>query len=146
MRIRAGFIACATVIQSILFFTHLIIYKTWTFGSAGSETCAAPWLRVTVGMLSVSFLAATLLALRYSNPAVRTLYRIAAVWLGIVSFLFFAASASWVVFGVTRLAGVDVSFHEIVQVLYAAAGLSVATGVLNAGWTRIRRLTGRLGE
>ncbi len=144
MRIRAGFIAFATVIQSILFLTHFFIYKTWTFASAGSETSAAPWLRVTVGMLSVSFLAATLLAFRYSNPAVRTLYRIAAVWLGIVSFLFFAASASWVVFGVTRLAGVDVSFHEIVKVLYAAAVLSGVTGVLNAGWTRIRRITVRL--
>src|SRR5216684_930936 len=144
MRIRAGFIAFATVIQSILFLTHFFIYKTWTLASAGSETSAAPWLRVTVGMLSVSFLAATLLAFRYSNPAVRTLYRIAAVWLGIVSFLFFAASASWVVFGVTRLAGVDVSFHEIVKVLYAAAILSGFTGVLNAGWTRIRRITVRL--
>src|SRR6267143_3105579 len=143
MRIRAGFIALATVIQSILFLTHFFIYKTWAFATTGSET-SSPWLEMTVGVLSVSFMAATLLAFRYSNPAVRTLYRIAAVWLGIVSFLFFAAGTSWVVFGVTQLAGMDVSFHKIVEVLYAAAVLSGITGVLNARWTRIRRITVRL--
>ena len=143
MRIRAGIIAFASVIQSILFLTHFFIYKTWMFAAAENET-SAQWLKVTVGVLSVSFLAATLLAFRYSNSAIRTLYRIAAVWLGIVSFLFFAAGASWAVFGVMRLAGVDVNFHAIVEVLYAAAVLSGFAGLLNAGWTRIRRITVRL--
>src|SRR5260370_34873854 len=102
MRIRAGFIAFAIVVQSILFLTHLFIYKTWTFAPAGSEASSAPWLKVTLGVLSVSFLTATLLAFRYSNPAVRTLYRIAAVWLGIVSFLFFAAGGGGGGFAVWR--------------------------------------------
>ena len=144
MRIRAGFIGLATVIQSILFLTHLFIYKTWAFAAAGSETSSLTWLKLTVGVLSVSFLAATLLAFRFTNPAVRTLYRIAAVWLGIVSFLFLAASASCVVLGVTRLARINVNFHEIVETLYAVAVLSGFTGVLNAGWTRIRRIRVRL--
>jgi predicted MPP superfamily phosphohydrolase len=144
MRIRAGFIVFVTIIQSILFLTHFFIYKTWTFAPAGSENSSAPGLKVTFAALSISFLATTLLAFRYSNPAVRTLYRIAAVWLGIVSFLFFASGASWVVFGVTQLARVDVNFHGIVEVLYAAAVLSGLAGVLNAGWTRIRRITVRL--
>src|SRR5712664_2185028 len=144
MRIRAGLIGLIAVIQSILFLTHFFIYKTWTFAAAWSEASVFPWLGVTVGVLSVSFLAASLLAFRFTNPAVRTLYRIAAVWLGIVSFLFFAAVASWAVFGVTRLAGASVNFHEIVEALYAAAVLSGFTGLLNAGWTRIRRITVRL--
>src|SRR5712664_4575908 len=144
MRRRAGLIAFATTFQSILFLTHFFIYRTWTFATAGSGASSPPWLKVIVGLLSISFLAATLLAFRYSNPAVRTLYRIAAVWLGIVSFLFFAAGASWAVFGVTQLARMDVSFHKIVEVLYAAAVLSGFTGLLNAGWTRIRRITVKL--
>src|SRR5260370_1796834 len=140
MRIRAGIIAFASVIQSILFLTHFFIYKTWMFAAAENET-SAQWLKVTVGVLSVSFLAATLLAFRYSNPTVRTLYRIAAVWLGIVSFLFFAAGASWALFGVTRLAGLDVNFHVIVEVLYAAAVLSGFSRFLIAGGTRLPRST-----
>src|SRR5213594_1313888 len=140
---RAGIIAFVSVIQCILFLTHFFIYKTWTFAAAESEA-SAQWLKVTVGVLSVSFLAASLLAFRYTSPTVRTLYRIAAVWLGIVSFLFFAAGASWVIFGVARLAGVDANFHVIVEALYAAAVLSGIAGLLNAGWTRIRRSTVRL--
>jgi predicted MPP superfamily phosphohydrolase len=143
MKIRAGFIGFATIIQSILFLTHFLIYKTWMFAPGGSEFSGG-WLTVTMGALSVSFLAANLLAFRFTNPAVRTLYRIAAVWLGIVSFLFFAACASWIVFGVTKLAGVNANFHAIVEILYAAAVLSGITGVVNAGWTRIRRITVRL--
>src|SRR5229473_952916 len=119
MRIR-GVIIFASVVQSILLSTHFFIYKTWTLAAPGSEATGL-WLKVTVGALSVSFLAASLLAFRYSNPTVRTLYRIAAVWLGIVSFLFFAACASWVIFGVTRIAGMNVKFHEIVEILYAVA-------------------------
>src|SRR5260370_36810024 len=120
MRIRAGIIAFASVIQSILFLTHFFIYKTWMFAAAENET-SAQRLKVTVGVLSVSFLAATLLAFRYSNSAIRTLYRIAAVWLGIVSFLFFSAGASWRVFGGTRLCGLGVNFHEMRGDLFAAA-------------------------
>jgi predicted MPP superfamily phosphohydrolase len=142
MRIR-GLITFASVIQSILFLTHFFIYKTWMFAAPGNET-TAPWLKATVEALSISFLAASLLAFRYSNPTIRTFYRIAAVWLGIVSFLFFAAGASWLVLGVTWLAGVDVNFHVIVEILYATAVLSGVAGVLNAGWTRIRRITVRL--
>jgi len=114
------------------------------FALARSGTSSASWLKVMVAALSVSFLAATLLAFRYSNPAVRTLYRIAAVWLGIVSFLFLAACGSWLVFGLARIAGVNLNFHLIVEVVYAGAVLSGLTGVLNAGWTRIRRITVRL--
>jgi len=143
MRIRAGFIAFAMAIQTVLFLTHYFIYTTWMVAYDGSDFSAG-WLRAMLAMLSVSFVAATLLAFRYTNPAVRTIYRISAVWLGIVSFLFFAACASWVVFGVTRIAGSKVQFHEIVEILYAVAVMIGFAGVLNAGWTRIRRITVRL--
>src|SRR5260370_9335593 len=106
MQIRVGIIAFATVIQSILFLTHFLIYKTWIFAPAGSGF-PGEWLKLTIGVLSVSFLAATLLAFRYTNPVIRTLYRIAAVWLGILSFLFFAACASWGIFGAARIPGMN---------------------------------------
>jgi predicted MPP superfamily phosphohydrolase len=143
MRIRAGLIAFLAVFQSVLLLTHFFIYKTWMFAASGNES-AGGWLEVSVGLLSVSFLVVSLLAFRFTNPTVRALYRIAAVWLGIVSFLFFAAGASWVVFGVTQIAGIDANFHEIVEILYAVAVLSGITGVLNAGWMRVRRVTVRL--
>jgi len=144
MRKRSGLLGFALFVQTILFLAHYFIYRTWTFSPRGADNATAAWLPTAVGLLSISFLAATLLAFRYSNPTVRTLYRIAAVWLGFVSFLFFAAGASWILFGVLQLTGANASFHQIVETLYAVAVLSGFAGVVNAGWTRIRRITVRL--
>jgi predicted MPP superfamily phosphohydrolase len=94
----------------------------------------------------VSFIAASLLAFRYTNAAVRAFYRIAAVWLGFLTFLFFAAIFSWIIFGVARLAGLDVSFHRTVEWLFGAAVLAGLYGVFNASWTRITRTTVRLAN
>lgn len=137
-------IGFVTVIQAILFLTHAFLYKTWTFSRAGNAASSLLWLQITLSFLSVSFLAASLFAFRYTNPAVRAFYRVAAVWLGFVSFLFFGACASWAVFGVARLAGMNVNFHGIVEALFGAAVLSGLFGLFNASWTRVRRITIRL--
>jgi hypothetical protein len=144
MRIRAGLVVFLTVVQTILFLTHTFLYETWTFSRTGNAASSWLWLQITVSILSVSFLAASLLAFRYTNPAVRAFYRVAAVWLGFVSFLFFAACASWAVFGAARLAGINTNFHAIVEALFAVALLAGLLGLFNASWTRVRRITIRL--
>ena len=48
----------------------------------------ALWIKLVLGVLSVSFVAASLLAFRYTNAALRAFYRAAAVWVGLLSFLF----------------------------------------------------------
>ena len=144
MRIRriAGFIA---IIQSILFLEHFLLYKTWTFSSPANAP-GALWTKLILGLLSVSFVAASLLAFRYTNPALRAFYRVAAVWLGLQNFLFPAALLSWIIFGVARLAGLDMNFHRIVEWLFGAAMLVGFYGVFNASLTRITRTTVRLAE
>jgi hypothetical protein len=130
--------------QSVLLLIHFFLYQTWMYSSAGNPTPSALWLKTAVGVLSVSFLITSLLAFRYTNAILRAMYRVAAVWLGSLSFFFFAAGASWVLFGMARLLGMDVSFHRIVEVLFGAAALLGLSGVVNAGWTRIRRITVQL--
>ena len=44
------------------------------------------WIKLVLGFLSVSFVAASLLAFRYTNAALRAFYRAAAVWLGLLTF------------------------------------------------------------
>ncbi|HTA23899.1 MAG TPA: metallophosphoesterase [Terriglobales bacterium] len=138
-----GFI---TVIQSVLFLTHLFLYETWIFSSAGSDAPGGLWIKLAFGLLSVSFVAASLLAFRYTNAAVRTFYRAAAVWLGLLTFLFFAAVSSWIIFGVARLAGLPVNFHPMVELLFWVALVTGLYGVFNASWTRITRTTVRLAN
>ena len=79
MRIRR-FIGFIVVIQSILFLEHFLLYKTWTF-SVAEHAAGGLWIKLILGLLSVSFVAASLLAWRYTNPALRAFYRVAAVWL-----------------------------------------------------------------
>jgi len=96
--------------------------------------------------LSVSFVAASLLAFRYTNTLVRTFYRTAAIWVGLLTFLFFAALSSWFIFGVARVAGLNVNFHRLVEVLFGIAIAAGLYGVFNANWTRITRTTVQLAN
>jgi predicted MPP superfamily phosphohydrolase len=146
MRIRR-LIVFITVIQAVLFLTHFFLYETWTFSSAGGPAPEpALWAKLALGILSVSFVAASLLAFRFTNAAVRVFYKAAAVWVGLVSFLFLAAIASWIIFGVAGLAGLNVNFHRMVELLFAAAAAAGIYGVFNASWTRITRTTVRLAN
>lgn len=132
------------VFQTVLFLTHLFLYETWTFSSLGVDPPAPLWLRLILTILSVSFLAASLLAFRYTNPALRLFYRIAAVWLGLVSFLFFAAAASWIVFAIARFAGVPVDFHRIAEALFAMGFAFGFYALFNASWTRVQKIVVKL--
>src|ERR1700722_18371774 len=135
------------VVQTILFLTHLFIYETWTFSTVGGHANLGPlWLKLALGVLSVSFVSASLFAYRYTTTPVRIFYRAAAVWAGILSFLFLAAVGSWTIFTIARIAGLNLNFHRMVEVLF---GLAVALGlyaVFNASWTRITRTTVRLAN
>jgi predicted MPP superfamily phosphohydrolase len=146
MSVRKELIGFIAITQSVLFLTHYLLYETWIFSPEGSETPGAFWIRLALGFLSVSFIAASLLAFRYTNPALRALYRVAAVWMGLVSFLFLAAVSSWIIFGVARLAGLEMNFHRTVELLFGAAIVAGLYGVFNAGWMRITRLTVRLAN
>jgi uncharacterized protein len=139
-------IVLIAIIQSLLCLVHLLLYETWAFSPAGSVTHGALWIKMVLGLLSVGFVSASLLAFRYTNPVLRAFYRATAVWMGLVSFLFLAAIFSWIIFGVARLTGLDVHFHRIVELLFAAAVVAGLYGVFNAGWTRITRTTVQLAN
>ena len=144
MRARKPLIAFVVVVQCVLFFTHFLLYETWV--SSARDAHGVLWIKLALGFLSVSFIAASLFAFRYTNPALRAFYRAAAVWVGLLTFLVAAAIWSWIVFGVARFAGLDVNFHRIVEWSFGAAIVAGLYGVFNAGWTRITRATVRLSN
>jgi len=146
VKIRKGLIGFIAVFQSVVFLTHFLLYKTWTFSPTGGETSGPLWLKLAVGVLSVSFLVASLLAFRWTNSALRALYRVAAVWLGMLTFLFLAAVSAWIAFGLTWLAGLAVNFHWMVEVLFGIGVVAGLYGVLNANCTRITRTTVRIAN
>ncbi|MFY9531470.1 MAG: metallophosphoesterase [Candidatus Acidiferrales bacterium] len=144
--VRKHLIGFVGMIQSVLCLTHLLLYETWTFSPARSDTVGALWIKPVFGFLSVSFVVASLLAFRYTNAALRAFYRASAVWVGLLTFLFPAAVSSWIIFGVARLAGLDLNFHRTVELLFGAAVVAGLYGVFNASWTRVTRTTVRLAN
>ena len=143
---RSRFVSFIAIIQSVLFLTHFFLYETWTFSPSGTAASSSLWIKLLLGFLSVSFVAASVLAFRYTNAALRAFYRAAAVWLGLLTFLFLAAVFSWIVFGIAQLARLDVNFHRTVELLLGVALVAGFYGVFNAGWTRITRATVRLAN
>ena len=142
MRTRiAVFIA---IIQTILIAGHAAIYETWIdfWGTPGGE--ARVWMKVAVAALAVSFVAATMIGFRYSNWAVRAFYRLAAGWLGFLSFLFFASCVCWIAGGALHLAGVRGADRALVATLFGAATAAGVYGIVNAARTRVVRVSVKL--
>lgn len=138
---RTAFVSFIAVVQFILFLAHYFLYQTWTFQSVPSHPRA---LQLTLGILSISFVAASVLAFSYTTGPVRTFYRAAAVWMGLLSFLFIAALFSWLLMGIAAVARIGLDFHQMVEVLFAIAMALGIYGIWNASWTRITRTRVRL--
>jgi len=142
MRIRiAGFIAA---VQIILFLAHWFVYETWMAFGTIPDPPGITWLQASTALLSVSFVAASLLAFRYSNIAVRLLYRIASTWVGILNFLLGAAFFCWIVCLGGRLAGVDLRRPALAAIMFGVAVLIGMYGLINARRLRVTRIKVRL--
>ena len=143
---KRRFVSFIAIIQTILFVVHFFLYETWRFSPTGNVASGAIPARIALGILSVSFVAASLLAFRYTGATVRLLYRIAATWLGFVSFLFFAGILSWIIFSLALLVGRPLDFHRLVEFLFGIACMVGIAGLFNASLTRITRATVRLAN
>ena len=142
--VRARIPAAVSIIQAFLFLVHLALYATWTFFWGEPDFSRAVELRVALAVLSVSFVAASLLAHQYFNPLVRAVYTIASVWLGFVNFFFLAACACWIVYGVPLLFGVQLEKRAIAAVCFGLGLFAGMGAIVNAAWTRIVRVTVKL--
>jgi len=110
----------------------------------GHVTSHAGTVQAVLGVLSVSFVAASLLAFTNASAPLRALYKVAAIWMGFLSFLFLAAVFSWAIFAIVAVVGWGINFHSLVQMMFAAAAALGVYGVWNASWTRITRARVRL--
>jgi uncharacterized protein len=133
-----------SVVQGFIFLVHLVIYGTWMFFWAPAESSHTAELRIALAILSVSFVAATLLAHRYFNPLVRAIYAAASVWLGFVNFFFLASCAAWIVYIVPFVFGIHLEKRALVAVCFGLGLLAGVAALVNAAWTRVVRLTVKL--
>jgi predicted MPP superfamily phosphohydrolase len=142
--VRTKIAIFVAIVESILLFGHFAIYETWIELWGAPDPRTALWLRIVMGVLSISFVAASLVSFRYSNAAVRAFYRAAASWLGFMGLLFFASGVCWIAYGIARLIGWRGEGRPIVAMLFGAAILAGVYGIINAARTRVRRVPVKL--
>jgi predicted MPP superfamily phosphohydrolase len=135
------FVAFLAVFQTVLVLVHFFLYMTWTYFWQPAEASGIAALQIVFAILSVSFLAASLLAFRFNNGLLRAFYTVTAVWLGTVNYGFFAACGSWAIYGAFRLGGLSPERRVFAIGFVGAALLMSAYGVINAAVARVTRIT-----
>jgi predicted MPP superfamily phosphohydrolase len=143
--LRAWAVFAVAFLQAILVSTHWFIYHTlvsfWP-PFLPMTPIGLEYLRGALFLLSISFIIAALLGYRYSNIFVSLIYKIAAVWLGILNFLFWAACLCWIAAFLLGVAAprVDTAARPwIGTVLFSTALLVSLYGFINAQRIRVRR-------
>lgn len=136
---RSRLFVFVSVVQSILFLGHGILYVTASYFWGGA---AASWqAKLALGLLSISFVAASLRGWYSYHPLVRIFYAAAAVWLGFASFFLLASVICWLVLGLSTIAGLHWHTACIADVVFAAAALTGLYGIFNAARPRVTRLS-----
>jgi predicted MPP superfamily phosphohydrolase len=138
--LKAWPVLAIAVIQALLSVAHWFIYRTWidfwgVFPPAGMLA-----LQVTLFLLAFSFIAAALLGFFFASRPVTLLYKVAAVWLGLLNFFFFAACLCWVAVFAFAILGFHANKPLIAAALYGMAILASIYGLINARAIRIRRV------
>ena len=133
-----------SVVQASLLVAHWFLYYTWIAFFDPASATAVFALRMGCVALGFSFVVASLLSFRFSNPVVAVVYRLAAVWLGFLSYFFWAAIGSWLVWFALMILRVSVNPAVlrpwIAGVLALAALLAGVYGLVNARRIRVRRI------
>jgi predicted MPP superfamily phosphohydrolase len=130
-------------VQLVLFAAHAFVYETWILSRHGPDP-PLTLLKIAMAALSVSFVAASLLAFRSFNFWIRLLYKLAAVWLGFLNQFLWAAILCWAAYLVALPFGLGAAFPAVATVLFAAALVLSIYGIINARWVRVRRIKVKL--
>ncbi len=147
---KAWPIVAILVIQTILVLGHWFVYSTFIAFNPGLAPAAAADLRIAMLILAFSFVVASLLSFRYSNPVVRAIYWAAAVWLGFANFFFWGSIVlrlAWLAIKFSHLAvNPDALRAPLAGAIYLIAALTGIYGLINARIIRIRRVPIRISN
>ncbi len=138
------FAAFLFVFQSILFLAHFFFFKTLLATFAPVAHSLVWPLGIILTILAASFLSTSLLAFRYYSPIVRAVYIPAAIWLGVFNYLFLAAIAWWLIYGVTAALNIQIHISMLAILLFGSALAISLYGLVNAAIPRVKHITVRL--
>ena len=137
---RSRFFVFILVFQSLLTLLHWFVCQTWIYFQQITDSRTIFILRLACLLLSLTFVAASLLAWRSFSAPVRLFYTVSAVWLGAFGFFVIASFFSWIAYVVALLAE-HVEKPVLADVLFGMALLAAVAAIVNASLVRITRLT-----
>jgi len=140
---RARIAFFVTVIVGLLLSVNWFVCHTW---NRFWGTPAMPLWQIIPSLLTISFIVTTLLGFHQTNALLRILYRVSAIWLGVLSFTFFASVACWCIYVPLMLFGLGADQRLIVVVVFGLAFLASVYGLVNAAWIRVTRITVNLPD
>jgi len=142
--VKAWPILGVLIVQALLCLAHWFLYCTWTAFWWPMGPGAILGLKIALVVLSLIFMASALLSFRYTNWMVALLYQVAAVWLGLLNFLFVGACVAWILdfaLWVALPGSAHLAARPLIAGLLTAAALAVAIyGILNARFIRVRNV------
>src|SRR6266404_4107666 len=127
-----------TVIVGLLLSVNWFVCHTWNhFWGIPSM----PLWQIIPSLLTISFVVTTLLGFNQTNALLRIVYRVSAIWMGVLSFTFFASVVCWFIYVPSMLFGLHADPRLIVVVVFGLALFAGVYGFVNAAWIRITRIT-----
>jgi len=84
------------VIEAILASAHWVLYKSIVRFFVIENQTVTWWLKIILGILSVTFVLASFVSFRYYNWPARVFYTLAAGWLGFLYLFLVASLAAWI--------------------------------------------------
>jgi len=140
---RARIIWFPSVFSTILLAATWFVCATWTHFW---RTAAMPTWQIIFPALTLIFIATTILGRRYSNLWLRLVYRISAVWLGILNYIFFAAVAAWIFSAAASLLSFHIEPKLMAATFFGGAMVTSIYSLVNAFWLRVTRVTVKLAN
>ncbi len=136
------FVFIIALFQLIVFLGHWLLYKTLVrfLGLQGSTALGSAALKLLFVSLSISFLAASVLAFRQSGPLVRAFYTLSASWLGVFHFLFWASVLCWISFWAHRAFGLRFDSATWAAALLSLGLIAGLYGIVNARNPGIKKI------
>jgi len=138
--LRAWPVVGIATIQALLLAAHWFLYHTWISFWWPLSPLVLLALQAALWLLAFSFITAALLGFRFAGRLVTLLYRIAAVWLGLLNYFFWAACLCWLAAFALALLGLPANRPLIAAAFFSLALVVSVYGLVNARILHIRRI------
>ena len=133
------FAVIVIVFQALVFFGHWFLYNTAARFLDLHGTVA---VKIVFALLSVSFVSASVLLIRYNKTLLNILFTLAATWLGVFYFLVWGCFFCWIALWLHRALGICGWGKAPWAAVIFALGLAVSVfSVLNARHVRTRQIS-----